>query len=93
MKKIILLIFCSTLLSNCAQYNSLLGPGITLATTGNVARAGGSLAASYTIDQVELVENTEIRKCKIYHSAELNEIFFTTLDELGCEAEDVSILK
>ncbi len=93
MKKIVLLIFCTTLLNNCAQYNSLLGPGITLATTGNVARAGGSLAASYTIDQVDIVENTEIRKCQTYHSADLNEIFFTTLDELGCERDDLSILK
>ena len=93
MKKIILLIFFATVLNGCAEYTSLLGPGVTMATTGSAMKAGGSLAASYTIDKTELMESSEIRKCRTYHSAELNEIFFITLDELDCERNDLSVLK
>ncbi len=94
MKKIILFILFATVLNGCAEYSALLGPGVTMATTGSVARATGSLAASYTIDKSELMDkSSELRECKIIHSAELNEIFFTTLDELDCKRNDFSILR
>jgi len=94
MKKIILFIFFATVLNGCAEYTALLGPSVTMVTTGNVARAGGSFVASYSIDKSNLInESSEIRECRTIHSAELNKIFFTTLDEIDCERNDFSILR
>ena len=50
MKKIILFIFVAVLLNGCAEYTSFLGPSITVAKTGNVTRAGSTLAASYGLE-------------------------------------------
>ena len=100
MRKIILFIFVSVLLNGCAEYSSFLGPSITVAKTGNITRAGSTLAASYGVEYgtglstKELVnESTELRECEILHSAELNQIFFSTLDELDCVRYDPSILR
>ena len=94
MRRIVLYLFFALVLNSCSQYNALLGPSLTMATTGSIVRTGGSLAASFTIDQSELIENTSnLRKCQTQHSADLNEIFFTTLDEFDCERNDLSILR
>jgi len=100
MKKIILFIFVVVLLNGCAEYSSFLGPSITVAKTGNIARAGSTFAASYGFKQgtglsaQSLVDqNSELRECKTVHSAELNKIFFSTLDEIDCVRSDPSILR
>ena len=38
--KIFFVIFSTVVLSGCIQTTSLLGPGVTIATTGNVFQAG-----------------------------------------------------
>ena len=38
-------------------------------------------------------KNSKMRECRTIHSAELNEIFFRTLDELDCASDDLSILR
>jgi len=94
MKKIFLILVSLVILNGCAQYTAMIGPSVTMATTGNIAKAGASLAASSTIDQSELIDQkTEIRECRTLHSAELNEIFFVTLDEFDCVRNDFSILR
>ena len=100
MKKIILLIFAAVILNGCAQYSSLLGPSITVAKTGNVTKAGSTLAASYGVEygtgistKTLVNESSEIRECKTIHSAELNKIFFDTLDDLDCKRNDPTILR
>ena len=100
MKKFILLIFATALLNGCAEYSSFLGPTITVAKTGNVARAGSTLAASYGVEygtgistKTLINESSEIRECKTVHSAELNKIFFDTLDELDCKRNDPTIVR
>ncbi len=100
MKKIILFIFVAVLLNGCAEYTSFLGPSITVAKTGNVTRAGSTLAASYGLEHGTGVsakslveESAEVRECKIVHSAEINKIFFQTLDEIDCVRHDPSILR
>jgi len=100
MKKFILLIFAAVLLNGCAEYSSFLGPSITVAKTGNLARAGSTLAASYGVEygtgistKTLINESSEIRECKTLHSAELNKIFFDTLDELDCKRNDPTILR
>ena len=42
-------IFCSIFLSGCIQTTSLLGPGVTIATTGNVLQAGFQYGANTAI--------------------------------------------
>ena len=100
MKKFILIIFVTVLLNGCAQYSSLLGPSITVAKTGNVTKAGSTLAASYGVEygtgistKTLVNESSEIRECKTIHSAELNKIFFDTLDDLDCKRSDPTILR
>ena len=47
--KIFFFIFCSIFLSGCIQTTSLLGPGITVATTGNIFQAGFQYGANSAI--------------------------------------------
>ena len=49
LKKIYLLVLISIFLSGCIQSSSLLGPGVTIATTGNVMQAGFQYGANSAI--------------------------------------------
>tara|TARA_A100001015_G_scaffold264518_1_gene312223 strand:+ start:317 stop:613 length:297 start_codon:yes stop_codon:yes gene_type:complete len=49
--KIFFVIFVLTFLSGCIQTTSLLGPGITVATTGNVFQAGFQYGANSVIKE------------------------------------------
>ena len=48
-KKIYLLVLISIFLSGCIQSTALLGPSITIATTGNVMQAGLQYGANTAI--------------------------------------------
>ena len=48
-KKIYSLVLISIFLSGCIQSSALLGPGITVATTGNVVQAGLQYGANTAI--------------------------------------------
>ena len=48
-KKIYLLVLISIILSGCIQSTALLGPGVTIATTGNVFQAGFQYSANTAI--------------------------------------------
>ena len=47
--KIFFVIFSLVILSGCIQTTSLLGPGITVATTGNVLQAGFQYGANTSL--------------------------------------------
>ena len=49
LKKIYLLVLISVFLSGCIQSTALLGPGITIATTGNIMQAGFQYGANSAI--------------------------------------------
>ena len=49
LKKIYLLVLISIFLSGCIQSTALLGPGVTIATTGNVMQAGFQYGANQAI--------------------------------------------
>ena len=49
LKKIYLLVLISIFLSGCIQSSALLGPGITIVTTGNVMQAGFQYGANSAI--------------------------------------------
>ena len=48
-KKIYFLVLITILLSGCMQSSALLGPGITIMTTGNVMQAGFQYGANSAI--------------------------------------------
>ena len=48
-KKIYLLVLISIFLSGCIQSTALLGPGVTIATTGNILQAGLQYGANTAI--------------------------------------------
>ena len=48
-KKIYLLVLISMFLTGCIQSTALLGPGVTIATTGNIIQAGFQYGANSAI--------------------------------------------
>ena len=48
-KKIYFLVLISVFLSGCIQSSALLGPGVTIATTGNIMQAGLQYGANRAI--------------------------------------------
>jgi predicted small secreted protein len=48
-KKIYLLVLISMFLTGCIQSTALLGPGVTIATTGNIMQAGFQYGANTAI--------------------------------------------
>ena len=97
MKRILLLLFLLPVLNNCTQYSAVIGPGITLAQTGSFAQASTALSKSIAINEVkkEYVANslTAERICQTIHSAEINKIFFETIEEMDCYYDPLSILR
>ena len=84
-------------MSNCTQYTAVIGPGITLAQTGSFAQASTALSKSMAINEVkkEYVANSlsAERICPTAHSAEINKIFFETIEEMDCYYDPLSILR
>ena len=101
MKKSIFFAMLFAMLNGCAQYSSLMAPSYTLAKSGNILQTGNSLATSYAIKKSvkkqsfisEDFFSDNLKECETYHSSNLNEIFFQTLDEIGCYQDPLSILR
>ena len=96
MKKILLcLAFCLSL-SGCGQYTSMIGPSFTLIDTGSVLQATTSYGSSYSAGIVRQSVTEELkaeRICQTFHSSEINNIFFETIEETGCYYDPLSILR
>ena len=104
MKKLFLLLLVILFLNGCVQTTSMMGPTYTLVKTGSVVQAGSSIATSYGIKSAVGQSPSEIifsfakkenssRECETFHSSNLNDIFFDTLDEIDCLRNPFSILK
>ena len=96
MKKILLTILLLPFLSNCTQYSAIVGPTLTLAETGSLIQATTSLSTSLGVKNVRQSLTDEIRGeniCPTFHSSELSEIFFETLDQTDCEYDPMSIYR
>lgn len=99
MKKIFFLLFVLVFLQGCGPTASIVSSGITLAQGGNASKtlmtSGSSLiikdkTGKEPLEHVTDKINSEKRQCTVSHSAELNQIFFTTLDEFDCEKDFLS---
>ena len=96
MKKILLTILLLPFLSNCTQYSAMVGPTLTLAETGSLMQATTSLSTSIGIKNVRQSLTDEIRGeniCPTFHSSELSQIFFETLEQMDCEYDPMSIYR
>lgn len=96
MKKILLTILLLPFLSNCTQYSAMVGPTLTLAETGSLIQATTSLSTSLGVKNVRQSLTDEIRGeniCPTFHSSELSQIFFETLDQMDCEYDPMSIYR
>ena len=82
-------------LQGCGPTASIVSTGITIAQSGSTTRAVAASGSGFFVKQktgkqplehvADNTINAELRKCNVSHSAEINEIFFTTLDEFDCE--------
>ena len=96
MKKILLTILLLPFLNNCTQYSAMVGPTLTLAETGSLMQATTSLSTSLGVKNVRQSLTDEIRGeniCPTFHSSELSQIFFETLDQMDCEYDPMSIYR
>ena len=77
-------------LNGCAQTTSMMGPTYALVKTGSVVQAGSSMATSYGIKSTLgqspseyifsfAMKESKIRECQTFHTSNLTEIFFDTM--------------
>jgi len=95
MKKIFLAIVSAIILQGCGPTASIVSTGITIAQSGSATRAFAASGSGLFIKEktgkqplehvADNTINAELRNCSVSHSAEINQIFFTTLDEFDCE--------
>ncbi len=74
----------------------MVSPALTLAHTGSFAQATTSLSSSLAINEVkkEYANNLEAERiCPTVHSAEINKIFFETIEQMDCYYDPLSILR
>ena len=96
MKRLILILIVFPLLSNCTQYSAMMNPSITLATGGTISQASTSLASTLAVNEAKKglqAEVTEQGYCQTFHSSDLNEIFFETIDQSDCIYDPMSIYR
>jgi len=96
MKKLILILIVFPLLTNCTQYSAMMNPSITLATGGTISQASTSLASSLAVNEAKKSIQAEVPEekfCQTFHSSELNEIFFETIDQSDCIYDPMSIYR
>ena len=95
MKKFSFFAMLLLFLQGCGPTASIVSTGFTIVQSGSTTRAAAASGSGLFVKRqtgkqplehvADKAFNTELRKCSINHSAEINEIFFTTLDEFDCE--------
>ena len=95
MKKLYLLILTAIFLQGCGPTASIVSTGITIAQSGSTTKALAASGSGLFIKEktgkqpiehfADSTINADLRNCSVTHSAEINQIFFTTLDEFDCE--------
>tara|TARA_Y100001935_G_scaffold150396_1_gene124150 strand:- start:381 stop:605 length:225 start_codon:yes stop_codon:yes gene_type:complete len=74
----------------------MIGPTLTLAESGSVLQATSSLSGSLAMNGVKKNMMAELNNqniCPTFHSSELSEIFFETLDQMDCVYDPMSIYR
>ena len=95
MKKLFLLLLLIPLLNNCSQYSAMVKPSLTLTNGGSISQVS-FFSKFYAVNNVKQNIDSEMnpeRYCQTIHSSELSEIFFETLDQMGCIYDPMSIYR
>tara|TARA_B100000886_G_scaffold332370_1_gene285017 strand:+ start:129 stop:353 length:225 start_codon:yes stop_codon:yes gene_type:complete len=74
----------------------MIGPTLTLAESGSVLQATSSLSGSLAMNGAKKNMMAELNNqniCPTFHSSELSEIFFETLDQMDCVYDPMSIYR
>ena len=74
----------------------MVGPSFTFAQTGSVIQASTSLSSSLMMNKVkeDFANELEVERiCPTHHSAELNQIFFETIEHMDCYFDPMSIYR
>ena len=74
----------------------MVGPSLTLAQTGSVLQASTSLSSSLAVNKIKNDYKNEFKVekiCPTFHTSELNEIFFETIEHMDCYYDPLSILR
>ena len=97
MRKIYFLLTSFLLITGCAQNLALLGPAVSIATTGGIQHAvvGGTInhgikketGKDVSEHVMNLMDNKTIdQECKSIHSNSLQEVFFENSDNIECKS-------
>ena len=99
MIRIIILLTLAIFLHGCSSQSSFIGSGITIASGGSISQTSLTAGANFFLKEAtgknsieHIADKTiyaELRKCEINHSAEINKIFFDTLDQIDCEKNNL----
>ena len=100
MIRIIFLITLAIFLHGCSSQSSFIGSGITIASGGSISQTSLTAGANLFLKEAtgknsseHIADKTiypESRKCEVNHSAEINKIFFDTLDQIDCDGEHLT---
>ena len=100
MLRIIILFILAIFTHGCSSQTSFIGSGITLASGGSISQTSLTAGANFFLKEAtgknsieHIADKTiyaELRKCEINHSAEINKIFFDTLDQIDCEKNNLT---
>tara|TARA_Y100001936_G_C15748594_1_gene494859 strand:+ start:99 stop:323 length:225 start_codon:yes stop_codon:yes gene_type:complete len=74
----------------------MIGPTLTLAESGSVLQATSSLSGSLAMNGAKKNMMAELNNqniCPTFHSSELSEIFFETLEQMDCVYDPMSIYR
>ena len=75
MKKIIIFILSGLILSGCAQSTAMLGPAITLASSGNVSQAGLTFITNKAVEKETGMDTVSFVSNKIEQNSSKNRKF------------------
>ena len=97
MRKIYFLLISFMLLTGCAQNLALLGPAVSIATTGGIQQAmiGGTInhgiknetgkdVSGHVMNLMD--KDNENLECKSVHSNSLQEVFFENSEDIECKS-------
>ena len=97
MNKFLKILFILITFSGCTQNTALLGPALTVATTGSINQAllSGSINTGIKYQTGKSVNEHMVQSleqnldCSDYNSNELSEVFFVNYSDIDCYSENI----
>ena len=97
MNKFLKILFILITFSGCTQNTALLGPALTVATTGSINQAllSGSINTGIKYQTGKSVNEHMVQSleqdldCSDYNSNELSEVFFVNYSDIDCYSKNI----